>query len=101
LYYTLGVAVDWEANGQDAHIAAHGITPGQANEALDDPDAVEFDPDYNSKSGQSIRTIGYSASYGDVLSVITVRDDEGVIWGATAFRSNSKDRRYYRSKGAQ
>ena len=57
-----------------------------------------IDPDYNSESGRSIRTIGYSPSFGDVMSVITVRDAACLIWGATAFRANSRDRRYYETK---
>lgn len=92
------MAVDWSANGQDEHIALRDITPEQANEALDDPEAVVFDPDYNTRSGRSIRTIGYSPSFGDVMSVITVRDLGGVIWGATAFRANRRDRGYDETK---
>lgn len=37
----------------------HKVTVSEANEALDDVDAVWFDPDPKSKSGQSIRVIGY------------------------------------------
>jgi hypothetical protein len=74
------------------------VTPEQADEALDDPNAVTFDPDYNSKSGDSIRTIGYSTSAGAVLSVITVEDD-GIVYGASAWRSNSRDRQYYQKGG--
>lgn len=34
------------------------VTVGEANEALADVDAVWFDPDPKSKTGQSIRVIG-------------------------------------------
>jgi hypothetical protein len=44
--------------------ARHGITVEQANEALADPDALVFDPDYASQSGRSVRTIGWSVSHG-------------------------------------
>ena len=39
--------------------ARHGITAKQADEALTDPEAVVFDPDYASLSGRSVRTIGW------------------------------------------
>lgn len=53
-------------------VAKHEITPAQADEALDDPSAVIFDPDYNTASGESTRTIGYSSSKRALLTVITV-----------------------------
>lgn len=72
----------------------HGITVEQANEALDDPDALVFDPDYASKSGRSIRTIGWSASYGGLVTVITVVDG-GVTYGVNGWPSNDIDARRY------
>ena len=65
---------------------------------LNDPDAVIFDPDYNTKSGRQARTLGYSPSAQAVLTVITL-DDGDVAWGVNAWRSNSRDRRYYRQGG--
>ncbi|ODQ84907.1 transposase [Mycolicibacterium holsaticum] len=90
------MAVDWSQRGE--YIAKHEITPEQANEAHDDPDAVVFDPDYNSRTGESIRTIGYSTGKGAVLTVISVIAN-GVEFGASAWKSNSRDRRYYRQGG--
>jgi uncharacterized DUF497 family protein len=43
------VVVDWGKRGE--YIAKHGVTAVQASEALTDPDAVVFDPDYNSRTG--------------------------------------------------
>jgi uncharacterized DUF497 family protein len=63
------VAVDWSKQGE--HIAKHGVTAVQASEALTDPDAVVFDPDYNSRNGEGVRTIGFSPSAASVLTVIT------------------------------
>jgi hypothetical protein len=40
----------WPALGD--YIAKHGVTAAQASEALTDPDAVVFDPDYNSRNGE-------------------------------------------------
>lgn len=86
------MAVDWSKRGD--YIAKHGITPEQADEAFNDADAVVFDPDYNTKSGRQVRTLGYSPSAQAVLSVITLNVGDAV-WGVNAWRSNSRDRRYY------
>ena len=42
----------------------HGITPAIADEALEDPNRVMIDPDYNSESGKSVRIIGFSVDGG-------------------------------------
>jgi len=89
------MAADWSKRGD--YIAKHGITPEQADEALNDANAVIFDPDYNTKSGRQVRTLGYSPSAQAVLSVITL-DQGDVVWG-NAWQSNSRDRRYYRQGG--
>ncbi|WP_234785136.1 hypothetical protein [Mycolicibacterium elephantis] len=52
------MAADWSMRGK--YIAKRRMTPGIADEALDDPDAVVLDPDPASKSGVSVRTIGFS-----------------------------------------
>jgi uncharacterized DUF497 family protein len=90
------VAVDWSKRGD--YIAKHGITSEQADEALNDANAVTFNPDYNTKSGRQVRTLGYSPSARAVLSVITL-DTGGVVWGVNAWQSNSRDRRYYHQGG--
>ena len=50
----------WTKRGE--YLAKHGVTVTQASEALTDPDAVVFDPDYNSRTGEGVRTIGFSPS---------------------------------------
>lgn len=91
------MAVDWSKRGEYI-IAKHQVTPEQANEALADARAIIFDPDYNSISGEGVRTIGYSRSFGDILTVITF-EYEGTVYGSNAWKSNSRDRRYYRQGG--
>lgn len=91
------MAVDWSRRGE--YIAKHQITPAQADEALADPDAVTFDPDYNTISGVSVRTIGWSPTAQLVLTVITY-DQDGTTWGASAWEANPRDRRYYEQGGA-
>ncbi len=95
MHYDDGVfeRVDWTHGA--AHIQAdHGITPEVANEALEDPDRVVIDPDYNSRSGQSVRIIGFSTTADEVITVIVVVDG-GVEYGANGWASNAKDRRIY------
>jgi uncharacterized DUF497 family protein len=69
------VDVGWSHRG--GYMAErHGVSVEQANEALADPDALVFDPDYASQSGRSVRTIGWSSSAGRLLTVITVTEDD-------------------------
>jgi uncharacterized DUF497 family protein len=90
------VTVDWTKRGE--YLAKHGVTITQASEALTDPDAVVFDPDYNSRTGEGVRTIGFSPSAASVMTVITYVMD-GVTHGASAWKSNSRDRRHYHQGG--
>ena len=74
----------------------HGISQIAANEAVHDPAAVWCDPDPKSRSGESIRVIGYSESIGGVVVVILVRTEQPRrFWGATGFKANTRDRRIY------
>jgi hypothetical protein len=85
--------VDWTHGA--AHMKDnHGITPEVANQALGDPDRVVIDPDYNSRSGQSVRIIGFSVTADDIITVIVVVHD-GTEFGANGWVSNSKDRSIY------
>lgn len=86
--------VDWTYQA-DYMATRHGVTVEQANEALADPDALVFDPDYASRSGRSVRTIGWSPSSGRLLTVITVVD-AGVVYGVNAWPANDIDTRHYR-----
>ncbi|MEZ0342994.1 transposase [Mycobacterium sp. pV006] len=61
---------------------------------LADPYRVVIDPDPASKSGRSVRIIGYSATARSVLTVIALEDD-GTIHGVNAWPSNPRDQRIY------
>ena len=92
--YTDAVAeVDWSHRAEYMS-ARHGISVDEANEALADPDALVFDPDYASQSGRSVRTIGWSVTYGGLVTVITVAE-AGVIYGVNGWPSNAIDTRHY------
>ena len=72
----------------------HGITPMIADEALEDPNRVLIDPDYNSDSGKSVRIIGFSVTADDVITVIVLEND-GIEYGVNGWAANEKDRRLY------
>ncbi len=76
-------------------LARHGIHPDWADEALSDPDAVVLDPDPSSKSGQSVRTIGWSITAGRLITVITLVH-EGTLYGVNGWETKSTDQRLYR-----
>jgi hypothetical protein len=78
-------------------VERHQITPAQANEALADPAQVVLQPDPASQSGRSIRVIGWSESAESLVTVIVV-PDEGILWGANAWRSNALDARRYNAE---
>lgn len=94
MYYIGGVyeAADWTHRGD--YIGKRGLTQLHANEALADPYRVVIDPDPASKSGRSVRIIGYSATARSVLTVIVLEDD-GTIHGVNAWPSNPRDQRIY------
>lgn len=87
--------VDWTHGA--AHMwNRHQVTVQEASEALADPQSVVIDPDTKSKSGDSIRVIGFCQSREELLTVILVRDPEvSWLWGANGWPSNSTDRREY------
>ena len=73
----------------------HGVTPREANEAVEDEEAVWVDPDPKSRSGCGVRVIGYSLSAGNVLTVILLKLNEGWV-GANGWKSNSTDQKIYK-----
>ena len=73
----------------------HGVEVAWANEAFQDPGALRIVPDPASRSGRSIRTIGYSPTAGCLLTVITVTEGD-VIYGVNSWKSNDIDIRRYR-----
>ncbi|HZM65969.1 MAG TPA: hypothetical protein VFC16_06675 [Nakamurella sp.] len=89
------VDVDWTYGA--AHLRdGHQVTVPDATEALTDPDALLFDEDPKSRSGDSARLLGYSATAGVVLVVILVHKDRAGWWGANGWRANGADQWTYR-----
>ena len=87
--------VDWTHGA--AHMwERHGVTVAEANGALSDSLALVLDPDPKSKSGKSIRVIGYSESRRALVTVILVRDPAvSWLWASNGWPSNVADRRSY------
>jgi hypothetical protein len=75
----------------------HGIEVEWTNEALRDPDALRIDPDPSTKSGRSVRTIGYSPTAGFLLTVITVTEG-AATYGINGWPANARDIRRYREE---
>ncbi len=71
----------------------HGVTPGEANQALSDPERVTIEPDPSSLSGRGVRVIGLTRQ-GRLLTVITLRL-EGTVWGVNGWDANPTDHRRY------
>lgn len=90
--------MNWSQDALGHMVARHGVFFIHANEAVNDIDALWFDPDPASKSGISVRVIGYSHSIGQVLCVILLPAEGGApAWdGVNAWPANATYRRLYR-----
>lgn len=88
---------DWTERGAYMR-ERHGIEPEVAEDALSDPNRVLVNPDYNSRSGQTVRVIGYSTIADDVITVILLPRD-GSVYGVNGWSANEKDRRIYSEVG--
>jgi len=75
--------------------AHHRILPEWVHEACNDIDRVILDPDPSSRSGRSLRMIGFSAGFGHPITVVAVRRSDR-LEVTSAWRANPKDRRIYR-----
>jgi hypothetical protein len=93
--------VDWSKRAEYVR-SRHSVAPRWADEAVNEDHAVWLTPDPASRSGQSVRVIGYSRSARDILVVILVAPDvdeteqpSGEWWGANAWVASPRDRRLY------
>ena len=92
--------VDWSERGTYIRTRSErrsgdiDVQPEWADEALEDPDRIVFDPDYASRSGYGVRTIGFSAGAERLLVVITLVDRDSV-WGVNAWAANNRDSKTY------
>lgn len=84
--------LDWRHRG--AYISKHHLTPRDANEAWNDPNRLLIDPDPASRSGRTVRVIGWSSSARQLVTVIAL-PDSGTVWGVNAWPSNDLDAKRY------
>lgn len=98
--------VDWEERGSyirtrsQRRLADFDVEPEWATEAVFDENRKIAAPDPASKSGLTIRVLGYSPSANRVLTVILLPKSppeiDGSWWGVNAWAANSTAiRRYY------
>lgn len=95
------VRVDWSKRAEYIR-TRHAVEPTWANEALEDDHAVWLQPDPASRSGHSVRVVGYSSSAQQVLTVILVEAGvdpseslDGDWWGSNAWVASEGDRCLY------
>jgi hypothetical protein len=93
--------VDWSKREEYIR-GRHVIESAWADEAVADDHAVWLQPDPASRSGHSVRVIGWSRSAREVLTVILVNarvdpgeSPQGDWWGSNAWVANEQDRRLY------
>lgn len=88
--------MDWSYRA-DYMRERHGVEVEWANEALEDPEALRIEPDPASRSGRSVRTIGYSTKAGCLVTVITL-EEAGMTYGVNGWTSSDIDIRRYREE---
>lgn len=72
------------------------IEPAWTAEVVSDPERIVDEPDAQSTHVNSVRIVGYSASAAMVVTVVALRDKNGVLHGASAWRTTGRARRQYR-----
>lgn len=95
MYYAIIVHdfLDWRYRGD--YIVKHGVSPELADEAFCDPNRLVLDPDPASRSGKTVRVIGWCRSVQRHVTVIALPAAEAT-YGVNAWFSNSTDQRHYR-----
>ncbi|VXC02173.1 transposase [Pseudoclavibacter sp. 8L] len=91
------VRITWDPDAVAHMRDRHGVEPHQAEEALDDPEALLRSPDPASRSGRSDRYIGWSTSLQQLLVVIVIRHD-GCLFGGNAWPANASHRKLYEER---
>jgi uncharacterized DUF497 family protein len=89
--------IEWDPEAVAHMWERHGVTPDEAEEATDDPDALLRSPDPASRSGKSDRYVGWSSTRGELLVVIVVRH-EGRLYGGNAWPANEAHRKLYEGR---
>jgi len=89
--------LEWDPDAISHMWERHGVTRGEAEEAINDPDALLRSPDPASRSGKSDRYLGWSNTRDELLVVIIVRHD-GRHYGANSWPANDAQRKLYEGR---
>ena len=87
-------SIDWSLAVEHMW-SRHLILLTWAQEAVRDANRVILNPDPASRSGTSIRVIGYSPG-ADVVLVVIIVELQGRLFAASAWRANKSQERRYR-----
>ena len=79
----------------DRYEAALDIDPAWTSEVVVDPERLVDEPDPRSAHANSVRIVGYSPTAGMVITVVALRDRQGVLRGATAWKTRGAALRQY------
>jgi len=94
--------IEWDADSAN-HIATRSarydqavdIDPGWTSEVVNDPDRLVDEPDPRSAHANSVRTVGYSPTAQMVITVVALRGQDGVLHGASAWKTTGAPLRHY------
>lgn len=84
---------DDDPTGNVAHIAAHGVTPTEAEEALLNPDQVPARA--HPRPGERRRAVIGRTAAGRMLYVVYV-EHANIIYIVTAYQAHDREKRQYR-----
>ena len=73
------------------------IDPDWTAEVVNDPQRLVDEPDPKSRHLNSVRTTGYSPTAQMVITVVALRDAQGIQHGATAWKTRGVALRQYRN----
>jgi hypothetical protein len=94
--------IEWDATAA-GHIRTRStryeqavdIDPAWTGEVVTDPDRLVDEPDPRSAHLNSVRVVGYSPTAGMVITVVALRDRDGVLRGASAWKTRGAAWRQY------
>lgn len=75
----------------------HRLLTEWVRQAVSDEDRLILDPDPASRSGLSLRIVGFSVAYGHPITVVAIRRRTHLEI-TSAWRSNPRDERIYRER---
>jgi hypothetical protein len=77
------------------YAGAVDIDPAWTSQVVIDPDRLVDEPDPRSAHVNSVRVVGYSLTAGMVITVVALRDRDGVLHGASAWKTRGAPWRQY------